>query len=68
VDGALAAIAEIRAALPSVPVLVGGRVTPSTIDATRAGADGVIIGSALKPDTDPFTRVDAVRARAFVSG
>lgn len=62
---ALATIAEIRAALPGVPVVVGGRVTPSTIAATRAGADGAIIGSALKPDSDPFTPVAADRARAF---
>jgi uncharacterized protein len=66
VSEALAAIADIRSALPSVPLLVGGRVTPATIDATRARADGAIVGSALKPDPDPFSRVDAVRARAFV--
>jgi uncharacterized protein len=66
VSGALAAIDGIRSALPSVPLLVGGRVTPATIDVTRARADGTIVGSALEPDPDPFSRVDAVRSRAFV--
>jgi uncharacterized protein len=67
VDHALAAIAEIRRSLPDVPILVGGRVSPATIAATRAGADGAIIGSALKPDGDPFSRVAADRARSFAA-
>lgn len=66
VPDALTAIADVRAALPLVPVLVGGRVSPTTIEATRAGADGAIIGGALKPDADPFTRVDLGQARSFV--
>lgn len=65
VEQALEAIAGIRRALPGVPLIVGGRVAPATIAATRAGADGAIIGSALKPDGDPVSRVAADRARAF---
>jgi hypothetical protein len=65
VPDALEAIGRIREALPGVPVLVGGRVTPQTIAATRAGADGAIIGSALKADGGMFTSVDSDRARAF---
>ena len=65
VPDALLAITRIRAALPGVPVLIGGRVTPATIDAVRAGADGAIIGGALKADSGMFTRVDIERARAF---
>ena len=63
VEHALEAIDQIRRAVPGVPLLVGGRVSPATIAATRAGADGAIIGSALKPDADPFSRVTPHRAR-----
>ena len=67
VEHALEAIDQIRRAVPGVPLLVGGRVSPATIAATRAGADGAIIGSALKPDADPFSRVTPHRARAFAA-
>lgn len=67
VEAALETIATIRRTLPGVPVVVGGRVSPATIAAARAGSDGAIIGSALKPDADPFTPVAADRARAFSS-
>jgi uncharacterized protein len=65
VTDALEAIERIHGALPGVPVLIGGRVTPETIAAARAGADGAIIGSALKADSGMFTPVDGERARAF---
>jgi hypothetical protein len=65
VADALDVIGRIRERVPGVPILVGGRVTPETIEATRAGADGAIIGGALKPDSGVFTRVDAMRAGAF---
>jgi membrane complex biogenesis BtpA family protein len=65
VRDALETVERIRDALPGVHVLVGGRVTPETIAATRAGADGAIIGGALKADSGMFTRIDAERARSF---
>jgi membrane complex biogenesis BtpA family protein len=67
VEQALEAISVIRRAVPGVPLIVGGRVAPATIAATRVGADGAIIGSALKPDGDPFSSVSAERARSFVT-
>jgi uncharacterized protein len=67
VEQALEVISGIRRAVPGVPLIVGGRVAPATIAATRVGADGAIIGSALKPDGDPFSPVSAERARAFVA-
>jgi membrane complex biogenesis BtpA family protein len=65
VPDALDTIARIHDLLPHVPVVVGGRVTAQTIAATRAGADGAIIGGALKQDSGVFTRVDLERARTF---
>jgi membrane complex biogenesis BtpA family protein len=65
VRNALDTIARLRGAVPGVPIVVGGRVTPETIAATRTSADGAIIGGALKADGGMFTRVDAARARAF---
>ena len=65
VDEALALIQRLRHSLPSVPLIVGGRVTAATIRQTRRGADGAIIGRALKADGGFFTRVDTARAKAF---
>ncbi|MFJ1597826.1 BtpA/SgcQ family protein [Streptomyces sp. NPDC088261] len=67
VADALDAIARIREALPDTPLVVGGRVGPASIAATRAGADGAIIGGALKKDGGHFTRVDATLARGFAA-
>ena len=67
VPDALDTIARIRAALPDTPLVVGGRVGPVTIAATRAAADGAIIGGALKKDSGHFTRVDASPAREFTA-
>ena len=58
-------IQRLRHSLPSVPLIVGGRVTAATIRQTRRGADGAIIGRALKADGGFFTRVDTARAKAF---
>ena len=63
VEHALEAIDQIRRAVPGVPLLVGGRVSPATIAATRAGADGAIIGSKRTP-TRPVT---PHRGRAFAA-
>ncbi|MCA9560056.1 MAG: BtpA/SgcQ family protein [Myxococcales bacterium] len=52
-------IDAVRAAVPGVPVLVGSGTTVETVD--PAGADGFIVGTALKRDG----RVDAERVRAM---
>jgi len=67
VDEALESIQRIRRSLPSIPLIVGGRVTAATIHQARRGANGVIIGGALKANDGFFTRVDATRARAFTT-
>ncbi len=64
-DDALTAIADLRTALPDVPFLVGGRVSLDTIDDTVAGADGAILGSAIKRSTAADARVDPAVAARF---
>lgn len=63
VPDALETIEAIRRVLPGVPLLVGGRVTETTIAVTRARADGAIIGGAVKTGPGWFDRVDLGRAR-----
>ncbi|WP_245885298.1 BtpA/SgcQ family protein [Kineococcus rhizosphaerae] len=65
VPDALAAIADLRDVVPGVPLLVGGRVGLGTIDATVAGADGAILGSAIKRSSAPDARVDPDVAARF---
>ncbi len=50
---------------PSVPVFVGSGVTPENVAALRDIADGIIVGTALKQDTETAAPVDPDRAQAF---
>jgi len=65
VPDALATIADLRAVVPGVPLVVGGRASLDTIAATVAGADGVVIGSALKRSSAPDAHVDPEVAARF---
>lgn len=65
VPDALASIASLRATLPDVPFLVGGRVTLDTIGETVAGADGAVLGSAIKRSRAADARVDPAVAARF---
>ena len=65
VPDALTDIAELRELVPDVPFVVGGRVSLATIDATVAGADGAILGSAIKRSSAPDARVDPEVAARF---
>ncbi|MGI4894861.1 MAG: BtpA/SgcQ family protein, partial [Janthinobacterium lividum] len=65
VDDALAAIAALRPVVPDVPFVVGGRVSLATIDATVTGADGAILGSAIKRSSAADARVDPDLAARF---
>jgi membrane complex biogenesis BtpA family protein len=67
VADALATIADLRESVPDVPFLVGGRVSLDTIHATVAGADGAILGSAIKQSSAADARVDPVVAARFGS-
>jgi putative glycerol-1-phosphate prenyltransferase len=57
-------IAACRAAMPDVPLLVGGGIrTPAAAAAARAaGADFVVVGSALEGEPSPERVRDLVRA------
>ena len=46
-------IAELKAALgPSIPVLIGGRVTEQNIRSVRQGADGAIVATSIRTGTE----------------
>lgn len=57
---------EAVAAVAGCPVLVGSGATPETVADLLRLADGVIVGSALKVESDPTAPVDPGRARRFV--
>jgi len=65
VPDALATIADLRDVVPGVPLVVGGRASLDTMATTVAGADGVVVGSALKRSSAPDARVDPDRAARF---
>ena len=62
-------LARVRRALPSqVPVLVASGATEATLADLRArGADGVIVGSALRADGKAGGPIDASRAASFAA-
>lgn len=60
------AIAELRAELGDVPLIIGGKVTTETARGAWQGSDGMIVGSALKPSAGIAGHVDLDKARAFV--
>lgn len=64
VPDALADIAAVKADLgDDVDVLVGGRVTATTLPDVLRAADGAILGSVLKTPGDDAQRVNPERAR-----
>lgn len=51
-----------------MPVFVGSGVTPDSVeDFLAAGADGVVVGSALKEDGDPSNPVSEARVARLVA-
>lgn len=55
-------------AVPETPVLVGSGVTPETVgDCLEAGADGVIVGTALKEGEETTNPVSRARVETLVS-
>lgn len=60
---ALEVIAELKAALgPSIPVLIGGRVTEQNIRSVRQGADGAIVATSIRTGTEFAGHIDATKA------
>jgi membrane complex biogenesis BtpA family protein len=60
-------LALARDAFPTRPVLVGGGVSTANVAAITTLADGAIVSSALKRNSDLFGELDAELARAFVA-
>jgi uncharacterized protein len=56
----------VRAAVPDRLLLVGSGATPESVAGLLELADGVIVGSCLKPGGDCSRPIDAARAAAFV--
>jgi membrane complex biogenesis BtpA family protein len=59
-------IAAVKLALGrEIDVLIGGRVSTLTLEAAIRGADGAILGSALKDGDGYDARIDPIAARRF---
>jgi len=66
VPDALEDIAAVKNTIGSgVNVLIGGRVTATTLAAAMQGSDGAILGSALKDGSGYGARIDSVAAHAM---
>jgi hypothetical protein len=57
---------RVRAALGSVPVLVGSGVTRESVREVLEAADGAIVGTSVKREGKTAAEVDPARARAIV--
>jgi predicted TIM-barrel enzyme len=67
-DDTLAAVRETLADVaPAKPLLVGSGVTAESVGATLSGADGAIVGSALKEGGETTNPVDVDRVRERVA-
>lgn len=58
-------VAEVRAATPDATLILGSGVTPENAQALLAGADGAIVGTALKFDGEVQAAVDEDRVAAL---
>jgi membrane complex biogenesis BtpA family protein len=56
---------QVRSAVPDRPLLIGSGATVDNLTALIPPADGVIVGSGLKPGGDPAAPIDPARAAAF---
>lgn len=66
VEEAVEWIDEIRKGMPrAVPMIIGGRAHSGNMPAVRAGADGVIIGNAVKDGDGDDARVSLEKALAL---
>lgn len=68
VADAISDIAAVKEAIGhDIDVLIGGRVSGATLNAAMRGADGAILGSALKDGTSYAARIDPIVAGRFGS-
>ena len=66
VDRSAAAVEEARRG-STLPVLIGGRTTPTTVDKALAVADGVIVGSYLRCDARTSSDMDEGRVTEYMA-
>lgn len=59
-------LSKVKAAVPDKPVLVGSGATAETVADILKRADGVIVGSSLKPNGNIELPIDADRAARFI--
>lgn len=57
---------RVREAVPDRRLFVGSGATAETVQALLSVADGIIVGTSIKPDRDPSQPVDVRLARALV--
>ena len=57
---------RVREAVPDRRLFVGSGATAETVQALLSVADGIIVGTAIKPNRDPSYPVDVRLARALV--
>lgn len=62
-----AKLAAVKASAGSAPVLVASGATLDTLATLARASDGVIVGTALRPDSRPGIAIDRDRARAFAA-
>lgn len=62
----LNAVRKVKQAVPDKPVLVGSGATAETVRQILEVADGVIVGSSLKPDAQAEEPIDPKLAVAFI--
>lgn len=60
-------IRVVRQAVPKAPLIIGSGASAASVEGLLELADGVIVGSALKPGGDIDALVDPDLARAFVA-
>ena len=58
---------EVRALVPTMPLVVAGGVTAASTSTALEVADAVIVGTSLKLDGEPWNPIDPARATAFMS-
>ena len=63
----LESLAPTRRGAPDAPILVGSGVTPDTVAATLAVADGAIVGTSLTRNARAGSGVDLEKVRALVA-
>lgn len=66
VPGSVAAVREVKAAVPGTPVLANTGVRLENIEEQLVAADGAVVGTTFKRDGYIWNEVDPLRVKAFM--